>query len=53
MLAQVTYTQKFIMVDSEDEFMPICIAESAAFVAMSQRNFRPGRRRPAGNIKHI
>ena len=34
---QVTYIQKFIMADSEDEFMPIYFAASAAFVAMSQR----------------
>ena len=42
MLAQVTYIQKFIMADPEDEFMPICVAASAAFVAMSQRICRPG-----------
>ena len=42
MLAQVTYIQKFNMVDSEDEFMPICVAESAAFVAKSQRICRSG-----------
>ena len=42
MLAQVTYIQKFIMVDSEDKFMPIFVAASAAFVAMSQRICRPG-----------
>ena len=55
MLAQVTYIQKFITADSEDEFMPIFVAASAAFVAMSERICRPasGRRRPAGNIKHI
>ena len=35
MLAQVTYIQKFIMADSEDEIMPI-------FEAMSQRICRPG-----------
>ena len=40
MLAQVTYIQKFIMADSEDEFMPIFVAASAAFVAMSQRKPR-------------
>ena len=33
MLAQVTYIQKFIMADSEDEFMPICFAVSTTFVA--------------------
>ena len=42
MLAQVTYIQTFIMADSEDEFMPIFVAASAAFVAMSQRICRPG-----------
>ena len=42
MLAQVTYIQKFIMADSEDEFMPIVVAASAAFVAMPQRICRPG-----------
>ena len=41
MLAQVTYIQKFIMADSEDEFMLIFFAASAAFVAMSQRICRP------------
>ena len=41
MLVQVTYIQKFIMADSEDKFMPICVAASAAFVAMSQRICRP------------
>ena len=34
MLAQVTYIQTFIMADSEDEFMPIYVAASAAFVAI-------------------
>ena len=55
MLAQVTYIQKFIMADSEDNFMPICVVASTAFVAMSQRICRPdvGGRWPAGNIKHI
>ena len=42
MLAQVTYIQKFIMADSDDEFMPIVVAAIAAFVAMSQRICRPG-----------
>ena len=55
MLAQVAYIQRFIMAGSEDEFMPIFVAASAAFVAKSQRICRQasGRRRPAGNIKHI
>ena len=42
MLAQVTYIKKFVMADSEAEFMPIFVAASAAFVAMSQRICRPG-----------
>ena len=59
MLAQVTYIQKFIMADSEVEFMPIFVAASAAFLAMSQRICRPAGRRvgvglPAiSNIKII
>ena len=51
-LAQVTYIPKFIMADSEDEFMPIFIAASAAFVANNPKHL-PAGRRPAGNIKHI
>ena len=47
-LAQVTYIQKFIMADSEDEFMQICVAASAACVAMSQRICRPGVGRASG-----
>ena len=46
-LAQVTYIQKFIMADSEDEFMPTFFAANAAFVAMSQNICRPGVGRPA------
>ena len=42
MLAQVNYIQKYIMADSEDEFMSIFVAASAVFVAMSQRICRPG-----------
>ena len=59
MLAQVTYIPKFIMADSEDEFMPIFIAASAAFVANNPKNLpaetagQSAGRRPAGNIKHI
>ena len=45
MLSQVTYIHKFIMADSEDEFMPMFVAASAAFVAMSQRICRPAGRR--------
>ena len=52
MLAEVTYIPKFIMAGSEDEFMPICIAASAGFVANNPKHL-PAGRRPAGNIKHI
>ena len=52
MLAQVTYVPKFIMTDSEDEFMPIFIAASAVFVAKKPKHL-PAGLRPAGNIKHI
>ena len=41
MLAHLTYIQKFIMADSEDEFMPIFVAACAAFMAVSQRICRP------------
>ena len=44
MLAQVAYIQQFIMADSEDEFMPIFVAASAAFVAMSSEDLPAGRR---------
>jgi len=47
MLAQVTYIQRFIMADSEDEFMPICVAASAVFVVMSQR--KPRRKKLSNN----
>ena len=47
MLAQVTYIPKFIMADSEDEFMPIVIAASAVFVANNPKHL-PAGRRPAG-----
>ena len=43
MLAHVTYLQTFIMADSEDEFMPICVAASAAFVAKKQKHLPAGR----------
>ena len=36
MLAQVNYFQTFIMADSKDEFMPIFVAASAAFVAKTK-----------------
>ena len=42
MLAQVTYISKFIMADSEDEFMPICVAASAAFIVNNRNICRPG-----------
>jgi len=42
MLAQVTYITKFIVADSGYEFMPICVAASAAFVAKPQNICRPG-----------
>ena len=44
MLAQVTYISKFIVADSEDEFMPIFIASSAAFVANNPKHLPPERR---------
>ena len=47
MLAQVTYFQRFIMADSEDEFMLIFVAASATFVANNQKHLRPGVGRPA------
>ena len=55
MLAQVTYIQRFIMADSEDEFMPSCVAASAALwqCLRGSAGRASGRRRPAGNIKHI
>ena len=49
MLAQVTYIPKFIMADSKDELMLICVAASAAFVANNPKHL-PAGRRPAGNI---
>ena len=48
MLAQVTYIPKFIMADSEDEFMPICVAASAAFVANNPKHLPAGRRAGVG-----
>ena len=52
MLAHVTYTQRFIMGDSKDEFMPIVVAANAAFVANNPKHL-PAGGRPAGSIKHI
>ena len=52
MLALVTYIQKFIMADSEDEFMTIFVAASGAFVANNPKR-QPAGRRPTGSIKHI
>ena len=48
MLAQVTYIQKLIMADSGDEFMPICIAANAAFVANKPKYLTAGRRAGVG-----
>ena len=44
MLAQVTYIQRFIMADSEDEFMPIFVAACAVFVANNPKHLPAGRR---------
>ena len=44
MLAQVTYIQKFIMADSEDKFMPICVAAIAAFFGNVSEDLPAGRR---------
>ena len=44
MLAQLTYIQKFITADSEDEFMPICVAARVAFVANNPKHQPAGRR---------
>ena len=43
----MTYIQTFIMADSEDEFMPIFVDASAAFVAMTQR--KPRRKKHSKN----
>ena len=48
MLAQVTCIQKFIMADSEHEFMPIFIAASAAFVANNPKHLPAGRQAGVG-----
>ena len=48
MLAQVTYIPKFIMADSEDEFMLIYVAASAAFVANNPKHLPAGRRAGVG-----
>ena len=48
MLALVTYIAKFIMAYSEDEFMPICIAASATFVANNPKYLPAGRRAGVG-----
>ena len=48
----MTYIVKFIMADSEDEFMPICVAASAAFVAMCQTIYRPGVGRASGGRQY-
>ena len=48
MLAQVIYNQKFIMADSEDEFMPILVAANVAFVANNPKHIPAGRRAGVG-----
>ena len=48
MLAQVTYTQKFPMANSDDELMPICIAACAAFVTNNPKHLPVGRRAGVG-----
>ena len=48
MLAQVTYIPKFTMADSEDEFMLIFVAASAAFVANNPKHLPAGRRAGVG-----
>ena len=48
MLAQVTNIQKFIMADSEDEFIPIFVAASPAFVANNLIHLPAGRRAGVG-----
>ena len=55
MLAQVTYIQKFIIADSEDEFMPIYLLQVPLWWQCLRGSAGPAsdRRRPAGNIKHI
>ena len=47
MLAQVTYITKFIMADSEDEFVLICVAARAACVANNPKHLPAGRRASA------
>ena len=48
MLAQVTYIRKFIMADSDDEFIPIVVAASTAFVANNPTYMPAGRRAGVG-----
>ena len=48
MLAQVTYIQKFIIADSEDEFMPIYVAASVTFVANNPNHMPAGHRAGVG-----
>ena len=50
MLAQVTYIQQFIMADSEDEFMPIFVAASAAIVANKPKHLPAGHRVGVGRL---
>ena len=56
MLAHVTYIQKFIMADSEDEFMSIfecCKCRFCGKQPKTSSGLASGGRRPAGSIKHI
>ena len=48
MLAQVTYIPKFIMADSEEEFMPLFVTASAAFVENNPTHLPAGRRADVG-----
>ena len=53
MLAQVTYIQKFIMADSEDEFSCRLLLLQVSLLLQCLRGSAgraSGRRRPAGNI---
>ena len=48
MRAQVTYIPNFILADSEDEFMLIFVAASAAFVANNPKHLPAERRANVG-----
>jgi len=49
MLAQVTYIPKFIMTDSEDQFMLIFVYASAAFVANNPKHLEALQGLPVGS----